>query len=254
MNLVLRRKFPGVKAYGVIRELIHKGLIRILHGQPDAYTPVSPQSKLKGHAESLTRQAINSLEIVKSLEEQYSQRRNGQVKSELPRDANELWYIDGRRNIYKRVNQMLREASESVSYCTSAAGLVRAYKVTADLLERARERGAVVRILTEINQENRSVADQFAEVIEIKPIRWRVGEFVSVDRRELILMEISPDDFEVDDGVDKAVLTTNPLLIHQHEKLFEEIFVTRKVGGAAKPYVSSLPRSFNTIDSPSVDI
>jgi sugar-specific transcriptional regulator TrmB len=253
-ELSFTAQIPRVKAYGIIRELIRKGLIRVLHGSPDAYAPVSPHAKLKDHAERLNNQAASSLQIINSLEEEFSQRLNGQIKSELPRDANELWYIDGRKHIYNRVNQILGEATESISYCTSAAGLVRAYKATSDLLEKASNRGAVVRILTQVNDENRTVVEQFADVVELRPLSRRLGEFVSVDGRELIMMEISPDDYEVDDGVDRAVWTTNTLLIHQHERLFEEIFRTKPLGISVKPYISRLhrPRSTESIDSLSV--
>jgi sugar-specific transcriptional regulator TrmB len=254
-ELSFTAQIPRVKAYGVIRELIRKGLVRVLHGNPDAFAPVSPHAKLKEYAQSLNTQAANSLQIVDSLEEELSQRLKDPLKSELPKDANELWYIDGRKHIYNRVNQIIAKATESILYCTSAAGLVRAYKATSDLLEKASERGAVVRILTEVNRENRTVADQFAEVVELRPLNHRVGEFVSVDGRELIVMEISPDDYEVDDGVDRAVWTTNTLLIHQHERLFEEAFRTKTSGASVKPYVTRLNRSHTPepIDSPSLD-
>jgi hypothetical protein len=50
--------------------------------------------------------------------------------------------------------------------------------------------------------------------------------FVSVDARELVVIESRPEDLRTDRGTDLAIWTTNKLLIELHEQFFERIWNT----------------------------
>lgn len=121
----------------------------------------------------------------------------------------------------------MTDASKSISYCTSATGLIRAYKAHSEILENVRRRGAIVRVLSPITTENSGVARELGEIVEVKRLDKSFGtSFVSVDARELVVIESRPEDLRTDRGTDLAIWTTNKLLIELHEQFFERIWNT----------------------------
>jgi hypothetical protein len=50
------------------------------------------------------------------------------------------------------------------------------------------------------------------------------ANFVCIDGRELVVIENSPDDFDVEKGGDRAGWTTNKLLVGLYENLFERVW------------------------------
>ena len=179
---------------------------------------------LKAKAEEISDQAAAGLEIVQKLAEEYELKATSSGELGLPREANELWHIDGRRHIYHSVGKMLRRAAKSVSYYATPAGLVRAYKAHAHYLENVGQRGVTVRLLAHTTKEIRSVASELAAVVKIRRTTKPLGaNFVCVDGRELVI-ENSPDDFNVEKGGDRAAWTTNKLLVGMYESLFEGVW------------------------------
>jgi len=215
---------PRSKLYGTLRGLEQKGLVHVAPSKPETFTAVSPLAVLKAKAEEISDQAAAGLEIVQRLAEEYALKVNSSGL-ELPTEANELWHIDGRRHIYQSVGKMLRRAAKSVSYYATPAGLVRAYKAHADYLENVGKRGVTVRLLAQTTKEIRSVASELATVIKIRRTTKPLGaNFVCIDGRELVVIENSPDDFNVEKGGDRAAWTTNKLLVQLYESLFEGVW------------------------------
>lgn len=216
---------PRQKLYGTLHLLEQKGLVRVAPSSPETFTAVSPRAVLKAKAEEISDQAASGLEIVQKLAEEYALKATGSGELGLPREANELWHIDGRKHIYHSVGKMLRRAAKSISYYATPAGLVRAYKAHADYLENVGKRGVTVRLLAHTNKEARSVASELAAVIKIRRTTKPLGaNFVCIDGRELVVIENSPDDFNVEKGGDRAAWTTNKLLVGMYENLFEGVW------------------------------
>jgi hypothetical protein len=120
---------------------------------------------------------------------------------------------------------MLRRAAKSISYYVTPAGLVRAYKAHADYLEKVGKRGVVVRLLAQTTKDIHLVTQELAAVVKVrrtaKPL---AANFVCIDGQELVVMENSPGDFDVDRGEDRAAWTTNKLLVGLYENLFERVW------------------------------
>lgn len=214
---------PRTKTYGAIRELQRKGLLRVIPGKPELYAPSSPSEVLMPLVTKLNKEVKSTEELVHNLTLTFES--NKYVKRELPKEADEFWELDGRRNIFNKLNQILTDSAKSINYCTSPAGLIRAYKAHSETLESIRKRGATVRVLSPISSENSGVARELAEVVDFrvldKPFRT---SFVSVDGRELVVIESRPEDLRTDRGTDLAIWTTNKLLIELHEQLFETVW------------------------------
>src|SRR3989337_219267 len=216
---------PRTKAYGAIRELERKGLLRVIPGKPELYAPSSPSEVLMPLVTKLNKEVKSTEELVHNLTGTYES--NKYVKREVPKEAGEFWKIDGRKNIFNKLNQIMTDASKSISYCTSATGLIRAYKAHSEILENVRKRGAIVRVLSPITTENSGVARELGEIVEVKRLDKSFGtSFMSVDARELVVIESRPEDLRTDRGTDLAIWTTNKLLIELHEQFFERIWNT----------------------------
>lgn len=207
-----------------LRLLERKGLVHLTPSIPETFTAVSPLIVLNAKAREIADQAASVLEVVQKLAEEYALKANCSGGLELPREANELWHIDGRKHIYHSISKMLRRADKSVSYYATPAGLVRAYKAHADYLENVGKRGVTVRLLAQTTKEIRSVASELATVVKIRRTTKPLGaNFVCIDGRELVVIENSPNDFNVERGGDRAAWTTNKLLVGMYESLFERV-------------------------------
>jgi len=214
---------PRTKAYGAIRELARKGLVQIIPGKPEVYTPSSPSEFLMPLVTKLEGEVKDSESLVQELAVLYESSKY--VKREIPRATSGFWEIEGRQDVFSKLNQVMAGAAKSINYYTSASGLIRAYKAHSEILEKARKQGAVVRVLSPISSENAGVARELSELVELKrldnPLR---ASFVAVDTRELVVIESNPDDFRTDRGSDAAIWTTNKLLVELHEQLFERVW------------------------------
>jgi len=222
-ELSFRAQIPRTKAYGAINELERKGLLRIIPGKPDVYSPASPGEVLMPIVNKLRRQLTEAESVIEGLMLTFETNRF--VKRDGPKEADGFWEVEGRPGVINKLNQIFSDASKSVNYCTSATGLVRAYKAHCDILEKASDRGVAVRIIAPVNSENAVVAREIAEVLEFKSIDKPFGQnFVTVDSRELIVMEILPEDLRTDQGADKGIWTTNRLVVELHGELFERLW------------------------------
>jgi sugar-specific transcriptional regulator TrmB len=218
-------QIPRAKTYGVINELERKGLVQIIPGKPEAYAAVSPGEVLMPVVNKLARELTDTSGIVQDLMLTFE--TNKYVKHDGPKEADGFWEIQGRRGVFNKVTQIISDASKTVNYCTSSTGLVRAYKVHCDTLEKVSKKGVAVHVLSPVDPENASVAREMSEILELKILDKPFGQnFVAVDGRELVVIETLPEDLRTDQGADKGVWTTNRLIVELHEQLFDRLWNT----------------------------
>lgn len=217
---------PRTKTYGAIRELERKGLLRIIPGKPELYAPSSPGEQLLPLVAKLNREVKDCEDAVQTLAVLYESSKYTK-RYLMPKDVNEFWQIEGRRDILHKQNEILGGASKSIDYSTGVWGLIRAYKAHSETLEEAGKRGAVVRVMSPISPENSAVAQEFSEIVELrrteKPLK---ANSVSVDGRELVVTESKPEDLRTDRGFDLAIWTTNKLVVELHDQLFDRVWNT----------------------------
>ena len=89
-----------------LRLLERKGLVHLTPSIPETFTAVSPLTVLNAKAREIADQAASVLEVVQKLGEEYALKANCSVGLELPREANELWHIDGQKHIYQRISRL----------------------------------------------------------------------------------------------------------------------------------------------------
>jgi len=212
---------PRAKTYGAINELERKGLVRIIPGKPDVYSAVSPGDVLRPLVNKLARELNDTATIVEALRSKFE----AHVENDGPRVAGGFWEIQGRPSVFSKLTQLIGDASLAVNYCTSATGLVRAYKGHCDMLEKVSKRGVGVHLLSPVNSENAGVAREISEILEFKALDRALGQnFVTVDGRQLLIIETSPEDFRTDQGADRGVWTTNSVMVELHDQLFDRLW------------------------------
>ena len=217
-------KVPRPKTYGAIRGLESKGLLRIVPGKPERYMAVSPNDVLVPLVDKLNKETTECVNVVENLAMAFESSKY--VYTEKPYERYDLWSVRGRDKVYKRVQDMISEAKVNVFFTTTANGLVRIYKAQSEVLEKAAQRGAKVKVVAPVNQGNASVARELAEVIEVRNVTVPIMHFASADSAEIIFLEDIPDDTNVNAGQDVATWTNDPLLVKSHEKIFETIWST----------------------------
>lgn len=218
-------QIPRAKTYGAINELERKGLVRIMHGKPEVYAAASPGEVLMPVVNKLARELSDTSVIVQSLMLTFE--TNKYVQRDGPKETGGFWEIKGRQGVSNKITQIISEASKTVNYCTSAPGLVRAYKVHCDTLEKASKKGVEVHVLSPVDSENSGVAREISEILESKVLDKAFGQnFVTVDGRELVVIESLPEDLRTDRGADTGVWTTNRLIVELHDQLFDRLWNT----------------------------
>jgi sugar-specific transcriptional regulator TrmB len=216
-------QIPRTKTYGAIKELERKGLLRIIPGKPEVYSPSSPTEVLMPLVGKLNREVTVTEEVVQSLAVTYETQKF--TKDQGPREADEFWQLEGRPGIINKLNQVFGGASRTINYVTSSTGLIRTYKANCDILERVSKKGTAVKLLAPVTTENSLVARELAEVLEFRVLDEPFGEsFVTVDSHELVVVEARPEDLRTDQGLDKAIWTTNKLLVELHDQLFQKVW------------------------------
>ena len=213
---------PRTKSYGAIKELERKGLLRIIPGKPELYEACSPNEALFPMISKINNEMKACEDVVQSLAVTFEATKY--TKRDSPKQSDEFWRMDGRQAIYNKLSQVMLEASKSINYSTSEAGLIRAYKAHAEAIERARRNGAKVKLLAPVTAANGTVAKEIAEIVELKSSDRPIAHFVSVDSKHLIVLESMPEDADTRAGHDVAIWTTNALLIDLFERLFGEVW------------------------------
>ncbi len=214
---------PRTKAYGALKELERKGLLRIVPGKPEAYSARSPSEVLMPMVTRLNNDLAYAEQVVQGLAVAYESGKY--IKRDSPKEAEEFWEMEGRQNIINKLNQIFSQAEKRVNYCTSSAGLVRAYKAHAEFFSKAHKQGAMVRLLSPITRETSGVAKEMSEIVELKTLDKPFGEnFMTVDSHELVVVETKPEDLRTDRGQDRCIWTTNRLLVELHDQLFERVW------------------------------
>jgi len=213
---------PRTKTYPAVKELERKGLVTITPGKPELFSPCSPMEVLMPIVSKLDQDAKDSEKVVQSLAMAYESSKY--VKRNLPKQSEQFWEMKGRQEILSKLNELMRDATRSIDYSTTPTGLIRAYKAHADALEHAAKSGARVRLLSQITSENSSLAAEFQEIVDFKPIQDTLTTFVCVDSKELVVIDSMPEDVRTDRGSDTAAWTTNRLVVELFERLFDKVW------------------------------
>ncbi|MEM2942953.1 MAG: helix-turn-helix domain-containing protein [Candidatus Bathyarchaeia archaeon] len=212
---------PRTKLYGSVRALERKGLVRTVRRNPETFTAISPNEVLFPLAEKLMKEAEESLEMIQSLALAYESARA--LLSRRPLKT-ELAVFEGRRTINENVRRLLSSSTRSVDMTTSPNGMVRLYRSHSKTIEDAVERGVKMRLITEVTQNNISVAREFAKILELRRSQKLGVQAMLVDCNVIAFFEAIPDDLDDDVGDDISIVSENKQTIHTFKSLFDLVW------------------------------
>ena len=209
-------RVPRTKIYQALDGLEAKKLLVVIPDRPKRYQ-VSPIASYIESLESNFRERANSLSNAKdALSEEFAPR--GKVQMER---SGGFVVLKGRANISSKLCELLGKAEKDFAVATSAMGAHRlAYH--ADLVGMARAKGAAVRVLAPVGEENADACAQLSHEAEMRHALVDLGSvtLAFVDEREVILIHHVPDDRHFFQGADVALWSDDPAIVSSLKSLF----------------------------------
>ena len=121
--------------------------------------------------------------------------------------------------MYNHLDMMIRDAEKTITIVTTAPGINRKLEALMPILEKAKKRGVVIRIVAPIDDTNRAVAKKLSKVAEVKHTPKMRARFAIVDSSQLLFMIL--DDEIVHPNYDVAIWLSTDFFAAAMEQLFE---------------------------------
>ena len=213
---------PRSRTYDILETLEKKGFIVMKLGKPIKFVALKPSEVIERVKKNLATDAQEKSKRLDKLKtedilEELSGLFNEGIKFVEPADLSGS--VKGRQNVYNHLDMMIRDAQDTITIVTTAAGLNRKIEALMPVLERAKKRGVTIRIVSQITDENRNVAKQLSKVAEIRHTPKMKARFAIVDSNQLLFMIL--DDSVVHPNYDIAIWLSTDFFAAAMEQLFE---------------------------------
>lgn len=215
---------PRSRTYDILESLEKKGFIVMKIGKPIKFVALKPEEVVERVKKNLVidaQQKSKRLEELKGdevLSELVNLFSNG-VKFVEPSDLSGS--LRGRQNMHNHLDMIIRSAEKTITIITTADGLNRKLEALYPSLEKARRRGADIKIGAPITPGNIKSARHLSKVSEVKDTTSKSlrGRFAIVDSEQLMFM--LTDDSTVHPNYDVAVWISTPFFARVMEQMFE---------------------------------
>ena len=220
---------PRSRTYDILETLEKKGFIVMKLGKPIKFVALKPEEVIERVKKNLVKEAddkskrlerLKGEEILGELNTLFTQG----VKFVEPSDLSGS--LRGRQNVYNHLDMMIREAEKSITIVTTAPGLNRKLEALLPSLEKAKKRGVVIRIASEVTADNKQVAKDLGKVAEVRDADGIRARFAIVDSQQLLFMVL--DDEKVHPNYDVAIWLSTDFFAAAMEQLFEAAWKTFK--------------------------
>ena len=212
---------PRSRSYDVLESLEKKGFVLQKFGKPIKYMAVPPEEvvdRVKKHMHEEAEERISRLDRVKDNDiiTELNQLHKQGVELVDPTDLSGS--LRGRHNLYNHIDMMIKSASKSITIMTSKDGFIRKVDGLKPSMEKAKERGVIIRIAAPLDKSCKKTYEDIKDVAEVR-IASIKARFVVIDKEELVFMVM--DDAEVHPTYDIGVWVNTPLFASAVEDLFE---------------------------------
>ena len=200
---------PRTKIYGVLKKLIERGLVIEVPEEPRKFASTSPANAFEAYLRSYEEKARDLYVVVSSLESTYEK-----MKEALRPQKEEIWIIQGRSEILKKVGEMLSRAEQSVNIATTENGLILLCRECNKFLDKLTEKKDLkVEIAAPITTHNQYAVQELRYVFEVKDVEICLSTFfLRVDDHECLLANFIPDDSNTFSDKDTAIFSQNLIL------------------------------------------
>ena len=206
---------PCGKVYETIYALSKKGFVAALPTKPMRCKAISPKKALilsKKNLDEKYKKLENN--ILNELEPLFEESR----KFIEPKGV--FWIINGRTNIIKKIEELIRKAKQNISIHCSANGLSRLI-LHKEALEQAKNRGVNISIGSTTTKEVLEEAKSL-DFCDIRKIKTAENHLYLIDSKECLVVEPIPDDDNIVYGRDLGIWISNP----SSAKFLENLFTT----------------------------
>ena len=213
---------PRSRTYDILETLEKKGFIVMKLGKPIKFVALKPEEVIERVKKNLVKIAseksqrlekLKGEDVLSELSDLFTQG----IKFVEPADLSGS--VKGRQNVYNHLDMMIREAEKTITIVTTGPGLNRKMEALMPSLEKAKKRGVIIRIATQINETNKQIAKELSVVAEIKHMPNMRARFAIVDGQQLLFMVL--DDADVHPNYDVAIWLSTDFLACAMEQLFE---------------------------------
>ena len=213
---------PRSRTYDILETLEKKGFIVMKLGKPIKFVALKPEEVIERVKKNLVVEAsekskrldrLKSEEVLSELNGLFTQG----VKFVEPADLSGS--VKGRQNVYNHLDMMIREAEQTITIMTTAAGINRKLEALAPVLEKAKKRGVKIRIAATIDESNRATAKRLSKVAEVRSCPGMRSRMAIVDSEQVLFMVL--DDEKVHPNYDVAIWLSTDFLASAMEQLFE---------------------------------
>ncbi len=213
---------PRSRTYDILESLEKKGFVIMKVGKPIKFVALKPEEVIERVKKNLVLEAkekskrLESLKKEDILDELNSLFEEG-VKYVEPTDLSGS--IKGSQNLYNHLDMMIRSAEETITFVTTAEGLVKKVEVLIPSLEKAKKRGVKIRVAAPITEHNKKIAKDLQSVVEVRDCGNFRARFMIIDSKEVMFMVL--DDEKVHPSYDVGIWLNTEFFAKSLEDLFE---------------------------------
>lgn len=215
---------PRSRTYDILESLEKKGFIVMKIGKPIKFVALKPDEVVERVKKNLVVNAqekskrLESLKGDEVLSELSNLFENG-VKFVEPSDLSGS--LRGRQNMHNHLDMMIRGAEKSIVITTTEEGLNRKIEALYNSLEKAKRRGANIKIAAPITPKNIKSAKHISKIAEVRDISSNkmAGRFAIVDGEQLMFM--LTDDATVHPNYDVGVWIATDFFAKAMEQMFD---------------------------------
>jgi sugar-specific transcriptional regulator TrmB len=212
---------PYGKIYEIINSLSYKGLVMMLPSKPMKYKAVSPE-KVIAAIKDETQKRMGRIEtsLLKDIGPLFEENKN------FSGERRDFLVINGRSNVVKRTEDLIRKAENNINIQCSANSLSRLILHKESLAD-AKARGLKISIAGVVNKENGEELGSLS-FCDIKSINDSKNNFISIDGKESLVIDAIPDDGNIIYGRDIGIYAESASFTRFIDKFFESHFEKAK--------------------------
>ena len=214
---------PRSRSYDVLESLEKKGFIIMKLGKPIKYIAVPPAEVVERIKKKVQEDAVkhsNVLDGLKGsdvLEELDMLHKNG---IQLVDPADMTGAVKGRSNLYDHIHSMIKNAKKSVSIITTEAGLGRKTTALKGALQKAKEKGVTIRILSP------GKANDLKALAQMRTLENINARICLIDETHVIMMPL--DAANTHANYDFGIWVKTDFMANAMERVFDVLWQNAK--------------------------
>ncbi len=193
---------PYGKVYEIMMSLSNKGFSMVLPSKPMKYKAVSPKQAITSAKKDM-EDKFNKIEkdITEHLGPFAENKKFTQPKSIFS-------VINGRSNVVKKTDELIQKAEHNIHIQCSANSLSRLI-LHKESLKKASEKGVKIHVAGAKNNENKNEIRSLKAHLP-RSIKSSRNNFISIDGKECMVIDPSPDDDNIIYGKDLGIYALSP--------------------------------------------